>query len=74
MNQLTFKQKILVYDVIIYTCLALLLLWIILKFVGVIQTPLWLELLPYFLAGVSLFGAVMKVGSFFGRLDRDIHY
>ena len=72
--KLTFKQKMFMADVIFWFCLGSLFLWIFLKLIGVIQTPLWLELFPLMSIGISMAVAAYKIGSFFGGLDRDIKY
>lgn len=59
-------------DVVFWLCLGLLFLWIFLKLIRVIETPLWLELFPLMSIGASLAVASYKIGSFFGGLGRDI--
>ena len=41
-------------DIIFYLILAIILIWAILKTIGIIQSPIWLEMLPVF---VAVFGA-----------------
>jgi FtsH-binding integral membrane protein len=55
-EQFEFRDKI--YSFIIWTGLALILLWYILKSIGVINTQLWIELLP---VGIAVFTAVVFV-------------
>ncbi len=85
-EQFEFRDKI--YSVIIWTGLALILLWYILKSVGVISTPLWIELLP---VGIAVFTAGVFVQQIrtdirdlrtdvkglkirVGHLEKDMHY
>lgn len=54
-----------IYTTIFWTSLALIFLWYILKSIGVIQTPLWIEMLP---VAIAIFGA----GAFFKQITTDI--
>jgi hypothetical protein len=74
MKKLTFKQEMRVHDIIFYTCIIVLFAWIILKLVGVIQTPIWLELLPLIMVGFSMVTAASKIGRYFGRMEGDMHF
>lgn len=51
-----------VWDYLAWMCLAGIALWLILKVLGVINTPIWLEYSP-------LFGAVYLAGWAMSRLD-----
>ena len=62
-QKIEFKHKI--YATIYWTSLALILLWYILKSIGIIQTPLWIELLPF---AIAVFGA----GAFIQRICNSI--
>ncbi len=62
-EQFEFRDKI--YSTIIWAGLALILLWYILKSVGVINTPLWIELLP---VGIAVFTS----GVFVQQMRTDI--
>ncbi|MDP4012856.1 MAG: hypothetical protein Q8R00_04605 [Candidatus Nanoarchaeia archaeon] len=62
-EQLEFRSKI--YTGIFWTSLAVILLWYILKSTGLVQTPLWFELLPF---AAATFGA----GAFFRQITIDI--
>jgi hypothetical protein len=70
-----------IYGAIFWASLVIILLWYILKSTGVIQTPLWLELLP---VAVAVFGAGavfqemrsdIKILKFrVTHLEKDVHY
>ncbi len=69
-EQLEFRSQ--VYGIIGWTCLAIILIWYILKSVGVIQTPLWLELMPV-AAGIFAGGAfVQKICSAIAEMKKEI--
>ncbi|MBI4144809.1 hypothetical protein HY493_01225 [Candidatus Woesearchaeota archaeon] len=51
-EQQEFRSRI--YGAIYWTSLAAILLWYVLKSAGIIQTPLWIELLPI---AFAVFGA-----------------
>lgn len=42
------KKRLIIWDVIAWIVLGLILLWLILKALGVINTPLVIEYAPYF--------------------------
>jgi len=42
------KRKLNVWDVIAWIILALILFWLILKTLGIINTPLWLQYAPLY--------------------------
>ena len=52
-----------IWDYIAWVVLFLIFVWLILKIMGVINTPLWLEYSP-------LFGAVYIAGWAMSKLDR----
>ncbi|MBI4980845.1 hypothetical protein HZC30_04795 [Candidatus Woesearchaeota archaeon] len=56
-------KKFSAWDYIAWGILVFIVLWLILKVVGVINTPLWLEYSP-------LFGAVYLAGWAMSKLDR----
>jgi len=59
------KKRVNVWDIIAWIVLALILLWIILKVAGVINTPALLEFAPYF-------GAIYLAGWAMHKLDRAV--
>ena len=62
MNCINFFMKQ-IWDYLAWIVLFLILVWLILKIVGVIHTPLWLEYSP-------LLGAVYIAGWAMNKLDR----
>jgi hypothetical protein len=68
------KREFLAYDIVIYGSIALLLLWCVLKAVGVINTPEYLKLLPVFFGAVAFTGTVLKSGRTFGYMQSDINW
>lgn len=74
MLNLTFEQKIKLYDTIIWGGVIYITIWLILKMAGVIQTPLWIEYSPALIGIVSFGGLLVKLGIYFGkfleRMDR----
>ncbi|MBI3033089.1 hypothetical protein HYY69_06450 [Candidatus Woesearchaeota archaeon] len=72
--KLTLQQKILLADIGFWFFMSIFFLWIILKFAGVIKTPLWLQLLPQISIAASIVLFAFKVGSFVGGLNHDLKY
>ncbi len=63
------KKGMSIWDVIAWIVLALILLWVILKMLGVISTPLWLEYAP-------IYGAIYLAGWQVHKLEmvaREVH-
>lgn len=56
------KHKLNVWDIIAWIVLALILLWLILKTFGIINTPLWLQYAP-------LYGAIYLAGWYAQKLE-----
>jgi len=56
------KEKLDIWDVIAWIVLALILIWVILKTLGIINTPLWLQYAP-------VYGAVYLAGWNIHKLD-----
>lgn len=54
------KDKI--YAIIFWTSLLVILVWVILKMIGVINSPVWIQLIPYF-------SAVFAAGAFFQSIN-----
>ena len=50
-----------VYDWIFWTSLGIIAVWIVLKAVGIINTPTWQELLPFA-------GAIFAAGAFYQKI------
>ncbi len=74
MLNLTFEQEMKLYDWIFYSCIAIIVVWLILKMTGVINTPLIVLYLPAIVGVLGLFVSFHKVSKYFGRLNGDISY
>jgi hypothetical protein len=50
------------WDYLILVGAAIILLWASLKAIGIIHSPVWVEMVPYFGGGISIIGAAYKLG------------
>ena len=57
-------NKDLIADIVIYGSALGIILWAILKSIGIINSPVWIEMLPYILEGSSILGISYKFGQF----------
>lgn len=57
------------WDILMLVGALLILFWAILKAFGIITSPIWIEMVPYFGAGVALLGAVYKFGKMARRIE-----
>lgn len=55
-------DKLSFWDYVIFGGAVLILLWAFLKAVGIIHSPVWVEMLPYFGGGLSIIGGAYKLG------------
>ncbi len=56
------KKRWSIWDILAWTVLALILLWLVLKLLGIINTPILVEYAPYF-------GAIYLAGWAMHKLD-----
>ena len=56
------KESVDIWDILILSGAVIILLWAILKAFGIINSPAWVEVLPYFGAVASIIGAAYKLG------------
>ena len=49
---------------------SVIIAWALLKSFGIINTPVWIEMVPYVASGVSIFGAI----AFFVNLFAEVRY
>lgn len=49
-------------DVLIWIGIILILGWAILKALGIIHSPIWVDMIPYFGVGASAIGGAYKLG------------
>lgn len=65
-----------VYDWIFWISIGVIVVWMILKAAGIIQSPQWQELLPFAGAVAAIAAYFQKSGAFFQRVDHiadDLH-
>ncbi len=65
-QQFIVKQKISIWQILFYFSMGVVLLWLILKLSGVIQTPVWLEF------GVPIAGLFVGIFTMYHNLMRAI--
>ena len=51
-----------VWDLTIVFGSLLILVWALLKALGIIHSPVWVEMVPYFGGGTAILGAAYKLG------------
>jgi hypothetical protein len=56
------KLKLSFWDALLWVGAVLVLVWALLKALGWIHSPVWVEMVPFFGAGASLVGASYKLG------------
>jgi hypothetical protein len=57
------------WSIIVYACLASIILWVILKSVGIINTPILIELFPLIAGAVAGGAAFGKFGTTLKHID-----
>lgn len=55
-------KKLEFWDIVILTGAILIIVWALLKSLGIINTLIWIDMLPYFGAGASIIGGAYKLG------------
>jgi len=55
-------KKFDIWDIMILIGALLIITWALLKSFGIINTPAWVEMIPYFGAGASIIGGAYKLG------------
>ena len=56
------KRNLEFWDILIIVGAILILGWALLKSLGIIGTPIWVDMIPYFGAGASIIGGAYKLG------------
>ena len=56
------RGRITFWDILIWFGIALILGWAILKSLGILHSPIWTEMIPYFGVGAAAIGASYKIG------------
>jgi uncharacterized membrane protein len=67
MNERTLNR---ILDVIIYSCFIFVLIWSILKGIGVINTPLLVQQLPVIAGTLGVLGFAYKIGRLVERIEQ----
>ena len=62
-----------VWDWMILFGALLILVWAFLKAIGAINTPTWVEMIPYFGGGLSILGGAYKLGKIKQGIDHTNH-
>ena len=52
------------WDYVILTCGIIILIWALLKSFGLIYSPIWTEMIPYYGIGITVIAAIYKLGKF----------
>jgi len=63
------RGKLTIWDYLIWIGIALILIWAILKSIGIINSPIWLEMIPYYGIGISAIGLAYKIGTIKNVID-----
>lgn len=50
------------WDIVILIGALIILFWAVLKALGIISSPVWLDVMPYFGVGAAIIGGVYKLG------------
>ena len=62
LNKKMNKRGLSFWDAILWIGIAILLGWAILKTLGIIHSPIWVDMLPYYGIGVGAVGGAYKLG------------
>ena len=68
------KTKMLIADVLFWGSIIMVFLWTMLKLFGIINTAIWLELLPQWGVLITVIAFAYKFGSDLGGMKKDVHY
>jgi len=63
------KFKISLWAVLFWGGLIVLVLWALGKATGIINTPLWIDMIPYFSVATALAGGGIKAGKVLQKID-----
>ena len=58
------------WDILIYLGLLLLVGWAMLKSLGVINSPVWIDMLPYYGIALAGLGGAYKLGKIMNGIER----
>ena len=63
------KIKYILGDIMFWAGIIILVLWALGKSFGIINSPNWIEMIPYFTIAVTLSGAGVKLGRTLEKID-----
>jgi hypothetical protein len=63
------KRGIDIWDIILLIAALVIIFWAILKAMGIIHSPVWVDMIPYISAGVALLGLVYNIGKIKKGID-----
>ena len=66
------RTRDIIVDILIYTCFISIIIWAILKALGVFNTPVWVEIMPMVWGSFGALLVVFKFGNAFGVLKQDV--
>ena len=64
------KRGMSFWDAVIWIGIAIILIWAILKSLGIINSPIWVDMLPYYGIGVGAIGGAYKLGKIMDGIER----
>ncbi|MBW2966989.1 hypothetical protein KY362_00735 [Candidatus Woesearchaeota archaeon] len=66
------QKKDRIYNILLYICTAVMLIWIFLKMAGVINTPEYIKMLPALAGVLGFIIAIGKFGNILGDIQNNI--
>ena len=67
-NSLQIRKDIDIWDITLFIAALTILIWALLKAIGIINTPVWIEMIPYFGGGLSIVSIAYKFGKIMNGL------
>ncbi len=61
------------WDILIYLGLLIIIGWALLKSLGVINSPTWIDMIPYYGVGLAGLGGAYKIGKIMNGIERLLH-
>ena len=58
------------WDILIYLGLLLLVGWALLKSLGIINSPVWIDMIPYYGVALAGLGGAYKLGKIMNGIER----
>ena len=62
-------KRLSIWDITIITGVSLILIWATLKSIGIINSPTWVEMIPYFGISLSIIGGAYNLGKIKRGID-----